>query len=57
MTKEELLRFLEPFSDDIPLRVRFYHHDRGQVIESITRATYGFENDHDGVVYLELEAR
>lgn len=57
MDKETLWEFLRPFTDEIPVKVRFRHHDRGEVIEDVTGIAYGFENDGDGVVYLELADR
>ena len=57
MDKETLLRYLEPFTDDIPIKMRMQHWDRGTVIEPIVGINYGFENDNEGVVYLELQTR
>lgn len=51
--KETLEHFLQPFTGEITIKVRRYHHDRGEIVEDIANVAYGFENN-EGVVYLEL---
>jgi len=52
MTKEDLLRMLQPFTDEVEILVRLAD---GETFRPVYNAYYGQTVDHEGVVYLTFD--